>query len=442
MTRCLSLLLLLLPAFPASAAGSSHTVWSTYYGSGGSYLGQTVAVAQDGSIVLGAAYATDCTHNCQAAAHGFILDLAADGRTVQWRKNFPGYINALVIDLQGNIVVTGTTTRLTFPVVHAFQRHARGQAAVVVKLSPHGDILFSTYLGGFVTSGSAIATDPAGNVYVAGSTSGRTLPTVQAVQPHWGGQTAPNSYGTDAFIAKFTPSGHIIYSTYLGRKQNDEANGIVADAAGNAYISGWTASTHFPTVHRLPGTACGGASAFLAEIAPSGGHLLRSTCLSHAGGDFYTHLILASDGSLFLSNNSRRLLRLAHNQLTAFGSIPHAFSVISMAPGPNGSVLLTGSVPQGDRRTCGREDHSHQCSDAGVLEIGASGKTLLTVHLGGKADDEAHAVAAIGSDIVLTGMTASTDFPVQAPVQATNGGIFSEYNSGPVDMFITRVSAP
>ena len=442
MTRCLSLLLLLLPAFPASAAGSSHTVWSSFYGSGAYYLGQAVAVAQDGSVVLGATYARECASNCRVHTHGFVLDLAADGSTVLWRKNLPAYINALAIDRQGNSVLTGTTTEPTFPIVHAFQRRATGQAAVVAKLSPHGDILFSTYLGGFTTSGSAIAIDTAGNVYVAGSTSGQTLPIVHAVQPHWGGQLAPNAYGSDAFIAKFSALGHIIYSTYLGRKKNDEANGIVADAAGNAYISGWTASTHFPTVHRLPGTACGGASAFLAQIAPSGGHLLRSTCLSDAGGDFYTHLILTSDGSLFLSNNSRRLLRLAHNQLTAFGSIPHAFSVISMAPGPNGSVLLTGSVPQGDRRTCGREDHSHQCSDAGVLEIGASGKTLLTVHLGGKADDEAHAVAAIGSDIVLTGMTASTDFPVQAPVQATNGGIFSEYNSGPVDMFITRVSAP
>jgi len=51
MTRCLSLLLLLLPAFPASAAGSSHTVWSSFYGSGAYYLGQAVAVAQDGSVV-------------------------------------------------------------------------------------------------------------------------------------------------------------------------------------------------------------------------------------------------------------------------------------------------------------------------------------------------------------------------------------------------------
>ena len=443
MTRfLLLLLLLLLSVAPAPAAALSHIVWSTFYGSGGSYLGQTVAVGQDGSIVLGATYATDCGHSCRAHTHGFILDLATDGHTVHWRKNFPADINALAIDRQGDIVFTGTTTKRTFPLVHAFQSHAKGQAAVVAKLSPHGDILFSTYLGGFITSGSAIATDPAGNVYVAGSTSGWTLPTIHAVQPHWGGQTAPNSFGTDAFIAKFTASGHVIYSTYLGRKQNDEADGIVADAAGNAYISGWTASTAFPTVHRLPGTACGQASAFLAEIAPSGSHLVRSTCLPHSASGFATHLILAPDGSLYLSNNSRHLWRFAQNRLTAVGSIPDAFSVIAMAPGPNGSVLLAGSMPQADRRQCGRDDHSHTCSDAAVLEIGADGKTLLTVRLGGKADDEAHAVATLGAGIVLTGMTASTDFPVQAPLQAMNGGIVSEYYSGPMDMFITHVSAP
>jgi hypothetical protein len=369
------------------------------------------------------------------------MDLGASGRVVHWRKNIPANVNALTVDRWGNILLTDSTTEASFPTVHAFQAHAKGEAAMVAKLSPRGTILFSTYLGGELTRGAAIATDPAGNVYVAGLTYSQALPTVHAVQPHWGGQPAPNAYGTDAFIAKFTASGHIVYSTYLGRKQNDEADGIAADAAGNAYISGWTASPDFPTVHPLPGTACGGATGFLAEINPSGGHLLKSTCLTLGASEFATHLVLAPDGSIYLSDAaSRHLFHLAHDYLATLGSIPKSFSVLTMTPGPQGSILLAGSIPQADGRTCGLEDSSHPCTDAAALEIGANGKTRLTVRLGGRADDEAHAVAALGNDIVLTGMTASTDFPLHNPIQARTSGIFVQYNSGPVDMFVSRIS--
>jgi len=54
-----------------------------------------------------------------------------------------------------------------------------------------------------------------------------------------------------AFVTKLDPtvngSGSLVYSTYLGGTGGDTGNAIAADAAGNAYVAGFTKSTDFPT---------------------------------------------------------------------------------------------------------------------------------------------------------------------------------------------------
>jgi hypothetical protein len=50
----------------------------------------------------------------------------------------------------------------------------------------------------------------------------------------------------DAFVTKFNPTGSLVYSTFLGGSQTDLAQGIAVDTAGNAYVTGTTASKDFP----------------------------------------------------------------------------------------------------------------------------------------------------------------------------------------------------
>ncbi|MGI8549818.1 MAG: SBBP repeat-containing protein, partial [Dehalococcoidia bacterium] len=104
-------------------------------------------------------------------------------------------------------------------------------------------LVYSTYLGGGGNNkGQDIAVDGAGDAYVTGWTYSATFPTTPgAFQRSFGG------YG-DAFVAKLNPGGSaLLYATYLGGSDEDVGNGIVVDGAGNAYVTGWTTSTGFPT---------------------------------------------------------------------------------------------------------------------------------------------------------------------------------------------------
>src|SRR5439155_18785100 len=134
----------------------------------------------------------------------------------------------------------------------------------VAKLDPNGSALvYSTLLGGsFDDGGQGIAVDAAGNAYVTGSTQSADFPTTPgAFQTTFGG-------GGDAFVTKLTPTGSgLVYSTYLGRSDDDEGLAIAVDISGNAYVTGFTISATFPTP---PGafqpTLGGGGDAFVTQL--------------------------------------------------------------------------------------------------------------------------------------------------------------------------------
>ncbi len=94
-------------------------------------------------------------------------------------------------------------------------------------------ITYSTYLGGTGDDViSDVAVDAQGNVYVTGATTSPDFPVTDgAYQPIMPG-------GTDAFVTKLSPTGSVVYSTYLGTDCDDYASGIAVDQAGSAYVTG------------------------------------------------------------------------------------------------------------------------------------------------------------------------------------------------------------
>src|SRR5205807_2241996 len=163
---------------------------------------------------------------------------------------------AIAVDAAGNAYVTGETLSSDFPTANALQpAMARGSstAAVFPKL------------------------DAAGAAHVTGETWSSDFPTAQALQPTKAGPSAT----ADAFIAKLDASGTaLLYSTYLGGSNGNWGNGIAVDAAGNAYVTGLTGSTDFPTVNAVQPAFGGGSSdAFVAKLDPTGSALVYSTYL-------------------------------------------------------------------------------------------------------------------------------------------------------------------
>src|SRR5206468_9430526 len=121
--------------------------------------------------------------------------------------------------------------------------------------------------------------DVAGNAYVAGNTNSTDFPTANPLQAASGG-------GSDAFVTKIDAAGAaLVYSTYVGGTQSDSAAGIAVDGAGNAYVTGSTASAYFPTAHPVQPGLGGGSDAFVTKIDAAGSALMYSTYLGGTHGD-------------------------------------------------------------------------------------------------------------------------------------------------------------
>ena len=156
--------------------------------------------------------------------------------------------NAIALDSNNNIFVTGETSSTDFPTSpNAYDTtHNGGQEVFVSKLdNTLQSLLSSTLIAGDVESdaGNAIALDSSGNVYVTGSTN----------SPHF--PVTPGAYDTtynnseEGFVLKLDNSlQNLLASTFLGGSDYDIAYSIALNASGNVYVVGRTPSSDFPTV--------------------------------------------------------------------------------------------------------------------------------------------------------------------------------------------------
>ena len=207
---------------------------------------------------------------------------------------------AIAVDGAGQAYVTGVTEPSSpgFPTTDGAYRSIPcesgplgGSDGFVAKVNAAGSaLLYATYLcGSGHDSPNAIALDAAGNAYVAGSTDSRDFPVLNA---HQGTHPGTLALATSAFVTKVNPTGSaLVYSTYLGGSDETVAHGIALDAHGQAYVTGATQATDFPTtpgaVQPTAGSrACVGglcADAFVTRLDASGSALGYSTYLF---GDF------------------------------------------------------------------------------------------------------------------------------------------------------------
>ncbi|MBV9281074.1 MAG: SBBP repeat-containing protein [Chloroflexi bacterium] len=194
-------------------------------------------------------------------------------------------IGKMAADPSGNLVLAGFTTSSDLRLVHPIETQYHGGTCFdifnygvgggpcddvwVGRFNPQQrDLDFSTYLGGTGHDrANAVAADGAGNIYVAGATNSPDFPTVDAIQPAYGGGTCPDLQDAtmshpcyDAFVTEIAANlSGIVYSTYLGGTGWDEASALAVTPNGEAWVGGLTASMTFPIQHGLqtayhPGT--------------------------------------------------------------------------------------------------------------------------------------------------------------------------------------------
>jgi hypothetical protein len=250
-------------------------VYSTYLGGSNSDEGWDVVVDSNGcAYVTGGTSSTDFpTANAyQGTLKGypdvFVTKLSPGGDSLMYSTYLGGDRNecgcGIIVDIEGSVYVTGYTHSTDFPTLNACQPTYGGyhEDAFVTKFSPAGyGLVYSTYLGGDNHDwGSGIVVDSHGNAYVTGLTLSTNFPVVNAYQETIGGSW-------DAFVTKLTPSGNVLsYSTYLGGSNTDEGHGIAVDSNRNAYVTGLTYSTDFPTHNACQNSLAGESDVFVTRF--------------------------------------------------------------------------------------------------------------------------------------------------------------------------------
>jgi len=380
-------------------------IYSTYLGGSGGDWGNDIAVDTSGNAyITGLTYSTNFPTSLPIEgsnagdADAFVAKINSSGTALIYSTYLGGsggdWGNDIAVDTSGNAYLTGRTDSTTFPTASAIQgSYAGGGDAFVTKINSSGTALvYSTYLGGSGGDwGNDIAVDTSGNAYITGGTVSTNFPTVSAIQGSYVGNY-------DAFATKINSSGTaLIYSTYLGGSGEDVGFGIAIDTSRNAYITGYTASTNFPTASAIQGSNAGGSDVFVTKINEPGSSLVYSTYLGGSSSDGGYRIGIAVDpsGNAYITG-----LTYSTN-----------FPMVSPIQGAN-----AGSY------------------DAFVAKINSSGTALVySTYMGGSNQDEGFRIAVdpLGN-AYITGRTYSTDFPLASPIYGSNAGSW--------DALVTKIS--
>ncbi len=214
--------------------------------------------------------------------------------------------NGIAVDSSGNAYVTGYTysTQATFPVTVGpdLTFNSPGLSdAFVAKVNAAGTALvYCGYIGGSDDDfGNAIAVDSSGNAYVTGQTY-----STEATFPETVGPDLTSNGLSDAFVAKVNAAGTaLVYCGYIGGSNDDQGNGIAVDGSGNAYVTGFTASTQatFPVTVGPDLTSNGLDDAFVAKVNAGGTALAYCGYIGGSGVDQGNGIAVDGTGNAYVT---------------------------------------------------------------------------------------------------------------------------------------------
>lgn len=372
---------------------------------------------------------------------------------------------SVAVDAEGFTYVAGATQSSQFPTTAGSVQAGFGgpeDDVFVVKLNRIGTgLVYSTFLGANNNDrGRGLAVGADGSVYVVGETSSVEFP---ATAGAW--QEEYSRGERDGFIAKISPDGRrLVYATFVGSGDQDWANDVVVDAQGQAYLTGGTRSSQFPTTTLAAQTNFGGgADAFVVKMNASGSGPVFSTFLGGGSDDEGLAITIDSFSTIYVTGwtESNSFPVTANAFQPERDSSPDAFVVKIIGQGTAlayssffggngadfgngiavdalGNAYVAGFTRSNDlfRTPPVFQNEYNGDGDAFVIKIVESPRLQVQrrTYLGTSAEDTANGLVVWeDGSVTLAGHTKSADFPVTA------GAVQPEIGGGDGDAFVTTL---
>jgi hypothetical protein len=455
-------------AVGATAENECELIWSSYVGGGAFDYGSRVAADAWGNVYVTGATASadfpvgapgDVDYN-GGITDAYVMKFAYDGSLV-WSTYLGGSAEdhgyGIAVDSSGTAYITGHTTSTDFPVTDgcAYASNSGGFDVFVARFGATGTPIWTTYLGGSDEDRAyGIVVNESGDAYLGGYTNSADFPAVDSYDDTHNGQN-------DAFVAKFSAEGDVVWSTYLGGSLTDRCFGIATGASGRVCLTGGTNSEDFPTLDGAYDTGFnGGSDVFVANFSGEG-ELLWSTYLGGELDDEGGGIAVESTGEIYVTGKTSSvgfpvtagvhddiyggswdafLTKFDGGGAMMWSSFLGGTSVDggqAVAVDGAGNICVTGYTESLDFPAAGGFDTSHNGGgrDVFVSKLNGGGSLRWSTYLGGSGSEEPFGVATIGAHhLYVAGMTDSADFPVW-------DGFVTDY-SGEVDGFVAKIGNP
>ncbi|MGY5863722.1 MAG: hypothetical protein RTV41_03910 [Candidatus Thorarchaeota archaeon] len=376
--------------------------------------------------------------------------ISSDGLDVLFCSYFGGdgeeWSNDVCFTDGGGFVLSGMTRSDDLPVLNAHQSdYAGGGDVFLVKVNSEFQVEFYTYFGGSgLEEPMALTVDPDGNIILAGGTNSDNLTILNPIQDELNGTS-------DAFVAKFNPSGSLLFSTYFGGSGFDRIEDVIVDSTGNYLIVGPTGSSDFITT---PGTyqesyGGGARDVFVTSMSHDGQSILYSTYFGNSTDDDAWAINADSNGNIVVvgMTDGDAIATGSAYQQTYGGGQTDCF-VTKFTPnctdlswstllGGNGwefgdqvefdssnNIVVSGYTGSSDFPLMNQLYNDSLGHDAFFVKLNPDGDSLLwSSYLGGSSEDRSYAMEVLADDsILITSPASSSDIPVQNAFQDYSGG--------------------
>jgi len=268
-------------------------------------------------------------------------------------------------------------------------------------------ILYSTFIGGNGNDESLnMAIDAGGNIYITGHTTSTNYPTkAGAYDVSFTGAGGNYNWG-DVFVTKLNAAGALVYSTFIGGSSGEAGLSIAVTASGNAFITGSTFSSDYPTTPGAFDASFNGGinDVFVTKLSANGAALSYSTYLGGGGvADAVSAIAVDASGNAYIAGHTN-----ASDFPTTLGAYDQTY---------NGASIFN--------------------DDVFVAKLNAAGSALIYgTFIGSSGTEYCMDMALdVNGNVYVTGMTESSSYPT------TPGAYDESFNGGSQDGYATKLNA-